>query len=107
MTAQILQFDRSLFTPEDVVLFCRVAAGWAQAGLCDMVLRNKAKTSDSLQVFAATSKVPLWSVEKGSNGRYRLIDGMGRRLNCAAAMEDVLRYLELPRDPLRAEPPVR
>jgi hypothetical protein len=106
MTAQILQFDRSLFTPEDVVLFCRVAATWAQAGLCDMVLRNKAEGSDSLQVFAATSKVPLWSVEKGSTGRYRLIDGLGRLLNCAA-MEDVLRDLERPRSPLRAEPPVK
>src|SRR5688500_4466173 len=48
MASNVIPPSAALFTPEDVVAFCRVAAGWVQGGLCGAVLRARVGDADIL-----------------------------------------------------------
>jgi hypothetical protein len=97
MTSNVIPPGAALFTPEDVVAFCRVAAGWVQRGLCGAVLRARVGDADILLVMRNDgSTEPLWAVEKHSDQTYWLVDRSRQALGFGATMDEVLRYLDLP-----------
>jgi hypothetical protein len=97
MTSNVVSFSPALFTPEDVVSFCRVVAGWARRGLCGAVLRARVGDADILLVMRSDgSTEPLWAVEKHPDQTYWLVNRSRQALAFGAAMDEVLRYLELP-----------
>jgi hypothetical protein len=97
MTSNVIPPGAAPFTPEDVVSFCRVVAGWARRGLCGAVLRARAGDADILLVMRNDgSPEPLWGVEKHSDQTYWLVNRSRQALAFGAAMDEVLRYLDLP-----------
>ena len=87
----------ALFTPEDVVAFCRVAVGWVQGGLCGAVLRARVGDADILLAMRNDgSAEPLWAVEKYGDQTYWLVNRSRQALAFGAAMNEVLGYLDLP-----------
>jgi hypothetical protein len=97
MASNVIPPSAALFTPEDVVAFCRVAAGWVQGGLCGAVLRARVGDADILLVMRNDgSTEPLWGVEKHADQTYWLVDRSRQALGFGATMDEVLHYLDLP-----------
>jgi hypothetical protein len=97
MTVNIIPLNVALFTPDDMVSFCRVAAGWIQRGLCGAVLRTRAEDADILLVMCDDgSAEPLWFVEKYRDQTYWLVNRSRQVLACGATMDEVLGCLDLP-----------
>jgi hypothetical protein len=97
MTSNVIPPGAALFTPEDVVAFCRVAAGWVQRGLCGAVLRARVGDADILLVMRHDgSTEPLWAVEKHADQTCWLVNRSRQALAFGAAIDEVLSYLDLP-----------
>ena len=97
MTSNVIPLSAALFTPEDVVAFCRVAAGWVQGGLCGAVLRARVGDADILLVMRHDgSTEPLWAIEKHADQTCWLVNRSRQALAFGAAMDEVLHYLDLP-----------
>ena len=95
MASNIISFDASLFTPDDLVCFCRVAVDWVERGLCGAILRTRADDVDSLLVMWEGSNEPLWSVEKHKDTTYRLVSRSRKTLASGRTMDEVVRHLDL------------
>jgi hypothetical protein len=95
MASKIISFDSSLFTPEDLMCFCRVALGWVERGLCGAILRTQADNVDSLLVMWEGSNEPLWSIEKHKDTTYRLVSRSRKTLASGRTMDEVVRHIDL------------
>jgi hypothetical protein len=97
MTGNVISLSAALFTPDDLVSFCRVAAGWVQRGLCGAVLRTRTEDADILLVMCDDgSAEPLWLVEKYTDQTYWLVNRSRQVLAYGATMDEVLGCLDLP-----------
>ena len=97
MASTALPPSAALFSPEDVVSFCRVAAGWVQRGLCGAVLRARTGDADILLAMHSDgSPEPLWGVEKHWDQTYWLVNRSRQALALGATIDEVLGYLALP-----------
>jgi hypothetical protein len=95
MASKIISFDTSLFTPEDMMCFCRVALGWVERGLCGAILRTRTDSVDSLLVMWEGSNEPLWSIEKHKDKTYRLVSRSRKTLASGRTMDEVVRHIDL------------
>ena len=97
MTGNVISLSAALFTPDDLVSFCRVAAGWVQRGLCGAVLRTRTEDADILLVMCDDgSAEPLWLVEKYTDQTYWLVNRSRQVLAYGATMDEVLGCLDSP-----------
>jgi hypothetical protein len=97
MTSNVIPPSAAPFTPEDLASFYRVAVGWVDRGLCNAVRRTQVDGADILLVMRNDgSAEPLWAVEKHPDQTYWLVNRSRQALAFGAAMDEVLRYLDLP-----------
>jgi hypothetical protein len=103
MISNAIALSAALFTPEDLVSFYRVAAGWIHRGLCGAVRRTQVDGTDILLVMCNDGSTgPLWGVEKYPDQTYWLVDRSRQALAFGATMDEVLCHLALPAEPAGA-----
>lgn len=88
MTAVVIPFDRSPFTPEDEALMAAVATQLARFGL--VVERNKGRGFDGYRIRPSHTPLARWVVLRFRNGQYQLRDGILDVLAQGPTLESVV-----------------